>query len=67
MNVIMTAPRLAAEAVAVIEAAGDAAAKDLPKMKKAEACAAAAAKLLDTRWLPTPLRGHAAKTTPAVA
>jgi ParB family transcriptional regulator, chromosome partitioning protein len=40
----------------VVEAAGESAAKDLPKMKKREACAAAAAKLLDSRWLPTPLR-----------
>ena len=40
---------------AVTAAAGDAAAKDLPKMKKPEAVAAAAALLAGTRWLPTPL------------
>ena len=40
----------------VTEAAGDAAAKDLPKMKKTEAIAAAAQAMLDKRWLPSPLR-----------
>ena len=40
----------------VIEAAGDAAAKDLPKMKKPAAIAAAALAMLDSRWLPAPLR-----------
>lgn len=40
----------------VIDAAGDAAAKDLAKMKKPQAIAAAAQAMLDKRWLPAPLR-----------
>ena len=41
---------------AVTEALGAEAAKDLVKMKKAEAVACASAKLAGTRWLPAPLR-----------
>ncbi|MGJ7523652.1 ParB/RepB/Spo0J family partition protein [Variovorax sp. LT1P1] len=41
---------------AVTEACGEAEARDLAKMKKGEAVAAAAAKLDGKRWLPAPLR-----------
>jgi ParB family chromosome partitioning protein len=41
---------------AVTEACGEAEARDLAKMKKDEAVAAAAAKLEGKRWLPSPLR-----------
>jgi len=41
---------------AVTEACGEAEARDLLKMKKGEAIAAAAAKLEGKRWLPAPLR-----------
>ena len=40
---------------AVTAAVGEGATKDLPKMKKPETIAAAAALLAGTRWLPTPL------------
>ena len=49
----------------VTEAVGIQAASPLPKMKKPEACAAAALKLFDTRWLPTPLRRIGAASSPA--
>lgn len=41
---------------AVTEACGEAEARDLAKLKKGEAVAAAAAKLDGKRWLPAPLR-----------
>ena len=43
-------------AEAVTEQLGAAAAEPLAKMKKGEAVAAAEALLVDTRWLPAPLR-----------
>lgn len=43
-------------AAVVMEARGAEAAAPLAAMKKGEACAAAAALLAETRWLPTPMR-----------
>lgn len=48
---------------AVTEACGEAEARDMAKMKKAEAIAAAAAKLDGKRWLPAPLRRAASANT----
>lgn len=44
---------------AVTEAAGEVEARDMPKMKKADAIATADAKLIGKRWLPRPLRKSA--------
>ena len=41
---------------AVVEARGEAAARDLAAMKKAEAVRVAAERLAGSRWLPAPLR-----------
>lgn len=50
---------------AVTEACGEAEARDLLKMKKGEAIAAAAAKLDGKRWLPKPLHAPIAKAKEA--
>jgi hypothetical protein len=50
----------------VTEVRGAEAAAPLAAMKKGEACAAAARLLIDSRWVPTPMRLGGAAVRPAV-